>query len=192
MRRNPSIHYLVPALLIAMSTGCGKKEAPVPGPSGGNAPGASAASGAAPGAPRPGGAPPNVKESFEIDGTVVEVEHSAIDNGRVQDLFDGNKETLGRTENSTAMVLQLRFPTARKTSGLEVTTGSMNVRLTATLSVRGKGEPLVFQKTYTQLPPDPTVTLDFGGVQEVEKANIEIANADGGDGHVHVREVKLK
>ena len=122
----------------------------------------------------------------------VEVEHTELDNGRIQDLFDDSPDTLARTARSTVFLVDLRFAAPKKTSGIEVTTGSMNVRLKASLSVKGRSETVVHEKTFPQRTADPTVLLDFGGTCEVERARIEIANADGGDGHVHVRELKLR
>jgi len=144
------------------------------------------------GAPAVAGSPPNGGETVEIDGESVEVGHSDLDNGRIQDLFDGNPDTLARTGSSTVFLVDLRFAAPKRASGIEVTTGSMNVRLKAILTVKGRSETAVYEETFPRLPADPTVALDFGGTHEVETARIEIANADGGDGHVHVRELKFR
>lgn len=168
---------------------------PVPVPASGSAEEQETAARPAPasrGASSAAGSSPNGGEVVEIDGATVEVEHSDLDLGRIQDLFDGSRNTLARTASSTVFVVDLGFAAPKKVSAIVVTTGSMTVLLKATLTVKGKSEPAVYQKTFTRLPPDPTVTLDFGGAHEVEKARIEIGNADGGDGHVHVRELKLE
>ena len=184
MKSQFSFSTLCATLLITLSVGCGKQEAPTSAT--GKKPSATAAG------TRPTSAVPNVKEVIEIGGALVQTEHSAFDIGRIQDLFDKNKDSIARTQDATTMLVDLTFPAPRKMSGLDVTTGSMNVGLKVTLTEAGKNEPTVFSKSFAQLPPDPTVTLDFGGALSVKRARIEIANLDGGDGHVHVREVSFR
>lgn len=183
MKNRLTLPTLAAALLVTMSVGCGKPEAPVPTRAEEPAPSIATASAESTG--------PTVKESFEIGGAMVETEHSALDGGRLQDLFDGNRESLARTQKATVMLVDLTFPSPKKMSGLSVTTGSMNVGLRVFLASAGDAAPVAFEKSFRDLVPDPTVTLDFGGPREVKKVRIEIANLDGGDGHVHVREVQF-
>lgn len=171
------------ASVLLLSAGCGKgKEAAQPVASA--APEASAAA-------APAGPPPDVKESIDLDGAKVDTVHTKLDTGRVQDLFDDSPVSLGRTQNAQTFLLDMTFPQPRRMKGIAVTTGTMDVGLKVALNGAASGTG-VYSKELRNGGADPTVTLDFGGVQEVREIRIEVTNLQGGDGHVHVREVKLE
>jgi hypothetical protein len=67
----------------------------------------------------------------------------------------------------------------------------MDVGLKVTLTTTSKPEPLVFSGTLLK-QITPTIHLDFGGTHEVKKIKLEITNLNGGDGHIHIYEVKFK
>jgi len=171
------------AALVAAG-GCGRKESPAAAGS------TETASGATPSEAR-SAASELIRDSMEVDGQKVEIEHSAFDLGRVQDLFDTNKETFARTAHANPAIVTLNFSKPRPIRGIEVTTGSMNVALKCVATFQGKGEK-TFSQEYRNLPADPTVSLDFAGASSpVSRLRIEIANPDGGDGHIHIRTLRL-
>jgi len=169
------------AALCAVATGCGESERPVPAP----APPAATALPAK-------SVPEAVTESIAIDGARVDVSHPRFDVGRIQDVFDGKRETLARTEDATTALLDLAFREGRKASGIEVITGTMDVGLEVTLTRAGEPEPLAFRGAMTHQTTEPTLALDFGGVREFERAVVRITNLNGGDGHLHLYEVKFR
>ncbi|HET7375173.1 MAG TPA: hypothetical protein VFK30_00605, partial [Anaerolineae bacterium] len=73
------------------------------------------------------------------------------------------------------------------------TTGTMDFRLTITLSSTDLSAGQVYSQTYTGLPPDPTVSLNFGSAPApVKKIRIEIQDTRvGTDNHIHIREMQL-
>src|SRR5450759_3356945 len=164
------------ALLCAAVAGCGKSEKPVPA---GPAPAATAV-------------PASLTETIAIDGVLVDVTHPKFDSGQIQNIFDGKRETLARTENATTAVIDIAFQGTRKAAGIDVITGTMDVGLEVTLTLVGKAEPLVLSKTMVQQTTEPVVSLDFGGVQEFNRAKVEVTNLNRGDGHIHIYEVKFK
>jgi hypothetical protein len=132
-----------------------------------------------------------VSETIDLGGVLADVVHSKLDGGRIQDVFDNDKRTLARTEDADVAVFDLTFSAPRKMTGVEVTTGTMSVVLKVTVRALGKAEPLILQKTFTDQPQDPTVSLDFGGTREVKRIRLEVSDLSGGDGHVHVREIRF-
>jgi hypothetical protein len=60
------------------------------------------------------------------------------------------------------------------------------------VTLTGKGEPLTYSKTMVQQTGEPTCLIEFGGVREFDHAKVEVTNLLGGDGHIHIYEVKFK
>ena len=164
-------------------TGCRKSEPPAAKPV--EAPPAAAAPPAAPTAPA------IVTETVAFDGQDVTFTHSAFDQGRIQDLFDADPDTLARTTNANPAILELAFSKPRPVKSVELTTGSMDMDLKAVVHLEGGGEK-TFTKELRKLKPDPTVRLDFDGLTgRVEKLRIEVASPSVGDGHIHLRTLRL-
>ena len=134
-----------------------------------------------------------VEEDITLNGQTVHTLHSQFDVGRIQDLFDGDPYTLARTDIDNPAIIELTFPTPRLLTGLKLTTGTMDFGLTITLSSTDLSAGQVYSQTYTGLPPDPTVSLNFGSTPaSVKKIRIEIQdNRAGTDNHIHIREAQL-
>jgi hypothetical protein len=79
-----------------------------------------------------------------------------------------------------------------KANGFDLTTGSMDLGVKVSATVAGESEPVVVAKAYTDNKPDPTVSIDFGGLKTVKALRLEVTNLRGGDGHIHIRELKFK
>jgi len=54
--------------------------------------------------------------------------------------------------------------------------------------------PVVYEQTFRNLPPDPTVELNFDrGPKQAIRARIEILQLNAGvDVHIHVRELRFQ
>ncbi|HTR02168.1 MAG TPA: hypothetical protein VMN82_03155 [Thermoanaerobaculia bacterium] len=134
---------------------------------------------------------PMVRDALDIDGQSVTVEHSALDIGRVNDLFDDKPETLARTTKANPAVYIFTFSKPRTLKGIEVQTATMDISLKCVATLAAGGEK-TFADVYHGQPADPTVKLDFPGLSgPVQTLRVEIGNAAGGDGHIHVRMVKF-
>jgi hypothetical protein len=132
-----------------------------------------------------------VVDRLTVDNQAIEVAHSKFDGGRSEDLFDTDTNTLARTESANPATVELRFGTPRSVRSVTTTTGSMDVGLTVTVTP-DQGEPKVFSKEWRQLPNDPTVTLDLDPRGIVaKKVRVDIKNLNGGDGHIHIRTLKV-
>jgi hypothetical protein len=137
-------------------------------------------------------------EMVSIDGEEVTVSYSRLDAGRIQDIFDDDAFTLGRTQEANPAIFDLVFKTPRALSGVSVTTGSMDVRLRVMLFA---GEDLVaaYERDYTGLPQDPTVQLTFDGrgpleeSLEVTRLRLEVEGLNQPPtAKIHVREILVE
>jgi hypothetical protein len=132
-----------------------------------------------------------VHESMNVDGQIMEIDHPAFDMGRIQDVFDGSKASLARTAQANPAVLDLAFSKPRELKGIELSTATMDINLRCVATLASGGEK-VFSQEYRKLAADPTVTLDFPGLSgPVAKLRVEISNPNGGDGHIHIRELRF-
>jgi len=132
-----------------------------------------------------------VTDKVLVDGSLVEVTHSKWDGGRTSDLFDSDPQTLARTEKSNPAVVSITLPQPRPLKGVSVTTGGMEAGLTAVVQPRGGAEK-TYRKEFRHMGPDPTFGLDFDtGDTPIESVRIEIKDLTGGDGHIHIRTLKL-
>jgi len=179
LKRVPTI---VLALGLALPAACRRAEAP--------AAAAAAPAGGSPAAPPAGGG--LVTDKALVDGHLTEVSHSPWDGGQTSDLFDDETRTMARTENANPAILEFRLPKPRPVKGISITTGGTDYAVTATLHPQGGGAPKTYTKEFLQMKPDPTLELAFDtGATPVESMRIEIKDVHGGDGHIHIRTVKI-
>lgn len=124
----------------------------------------------------------------------VQVEHSYLDMGKIDHVFDGDIRTLARGYEANPFRLTLVFSQPRAMKGLKLTTGSMDFQLTARLFGAVGGVPIVYDQTYQGLPPDPTVELRFErGPHQVVGLELEIRNIREGErAKIHLRELVLE
>ncbi|MCX6071111.1 MAG: hypothetical protein NTU91_09665, partial [Chloroflexi bacterium] len=78
--------------------------------------------------------------------------------------------------------------------GMDLTTGSMDFALTVRLYATAGGPPVVYTETYTGLPSDPTVSLDFPGAPaQVSRLEMEILHlTEPGAAKIHLREIEFR
>jgi hypothetical protein len=135
-----------------------------------------------------------IVETTTVAGEVWTIEHPLFDSGGVQHLFDGDPYTLARGYEANPLVLKVTFPSPRPLTALDLTTGSMGFSLTARLIPADGSEALVYSQTYTDLPNDPTVTLEFPAApMEVSRLELEVRHlTEPGAAKIHLREIVLR
>jgi hypothetical protein len=175
--------WVICLVFATLSLACGKREAAAP------------AAASQPGSSAPASAPATpgalVADHVTVDGQPLEVRHSKWDMGQSSDMFDADPKTLARTENANPAVVEIVFPTPRPLKGISATTATMDVGLTVTVQPRGAAAK-TYTKEFRGLGPDPTFGLDFDtGSTPIESVRVEIRNLGGGDGHIHIRTLKL-
>lgn len=132
-----------------------------------------------------------ITESAVIAGQTVTVTHTPFNLGKLADLFDGDPTTLVRTPDINPAVLDLTFEVPPDLSGVEITTGSMNLSIVSEINSGATAER--FAQTHRNLPPDPTIELDFGGSHSVSRLHLEIRNPDADAyGVIHLRDIQFK
>jgi len=137
-----------------------------------------------------------VAEEIFIEGEPVCTAHTRLDLGAIANLFDGRIETLARTAQVNPAVVELRFETPRLLRAVEIipSAGDHDVSLKARLEPADGSRPLVYERTYTRLPHDPPLELDFPGARRpIRVARFEIRVLGvGEDVEVHLREMTLR
>jgi hypothetical protein len=185
MKRISAAWMIAPVLLAAA---CKKNESAAAAP-----PAASSAPAASAPAPTaPPAEPGLVTDKALLDGHLVEVTHSKWDGGQTSDMFDTNKDSLARTEKANPAVVEIKMPEPRPLKGVTVTTGGMDAGLTVVVTPVS-GAPKTYTKEFRHMPPDPTFGLDFDtGTAPIQTVHVEIKDLNGGDGHIHIRTLKLR
>ena len=127
-----------------------------------------------------------------MDGHLVEVAHSKWDGGQTSDLFDTNKDSLARTEKANPAIVEIHLPEPRPLKGVSVTTGGMDVGPDGRRAAcHGRGEDLYEGIPADAARPDVRAGLRYGAAP-VQSVRIEIKDLNGGDGHIHIRTIKLR
>ena len=183
----------LPALVLSLAilaSACGRKEAPSGGKaSGGAAPPSAAGKGAA--APAAGG--DLVTDKALVDGRLVTVEHSKWDIGQTADLFDPDPGTLARTAKANPAIIEIDFPDPRPLKGVMLKMGGAGFRVVATVQPAGGGAPRTYTKEFPDPTLDPELDLDFDGdLGPAESIRVEVFALRPGDGHIHIRTLRLR
>jgi hypothetical protein len=132
-----------------------------------------------------------VTDKALVDGHLVEIAHSKWDSGQTSDLFDTDPRTLARTENANPAILEFRLTEPRPLKGISITLGGTDFAVTATVQPQA-GAAKTYTREFRQMKPDPTLDLDFDtGGAPIAALRVEIQDLRGGDGHIHIRTVKL-
>lgn len=175
------------ASAVLCAAACGKKQAA--GPSGPASSPASAASAAPAASTALAGL---VTDKALVDGHIVEVSHSKWDGGQTSDLFDEDRGTLARTEKANPAILEFRLPEPRPIAGIAITMGGTDYAVTVTVHPADGGPAKTYAKEFRQMKPDPTLEVPFDtGATKIASLRVEIKDVNGGDGHIHIRTVKL-
>jgi hypothetical protein len=127
-----------------------------------------------------------------LDGQTVEVKYPLLDIGEIGQLFDRNLDTLGRTLEANPAILELDFSRPRSVSGLSITIGSTEARITARLYPASGSDPLDFSEVLQGTVDDPEVFLDFKDTFSVQSMAIEIEDLHQVEpAHIHIWEIEL-
>jgi 4-amino-4-deoxy-L-arabinose transferase-like glycosyltransferase len=135
-----------------------------------------------------------VTDEFYLEGELLKVVHPAFDIGEVEDMFDGDPQTLVRSREVNPAVIGLSFEHPRSVKGIQITTGTMDMRIVIRFFAGETAEPDEYSHSFFNLPEDPTVTFDFPNappkLTRIE-ISIEDLNADS-RGNIHIREITLE
>jgi hypothetical protein len=126
----------------------------------------------------------------EIDNQVIEIEHTQIDLGKIDYIFDNDAFTLIRTFDINPFRINFTYDNPVPISRVTATTGSMDIVLTIRLYGDWGLEPVELSKTFTNLPDDPTVEMVIpDGPKNVSRIEISILGQGLTDEKVHIRDI---
>jgi hypothetical protein len=123
-----------------------------------------------------------------VDGVETTVEHSVLDIGRIDAVFDGDPETLARTKDAEPCIIELAFPTPRTVEAVRLLLWDKyyEILIEAT-PAEGGGDAVETFERFRDLGFKPTVEVALPEPVEAKKLRVEITK--WGDRHVHVREL---
>ena len=134
-----------------------------------------------------------IQETVAWGDQRVEVQYSMLDMGSVQNIFDGNPDSLARGLEANPLKLVIQLPEPRQANGISVRIGGTPTRITVTLQVTGQEKAVVFQSDFAENPLVRTVRMDFNKTLDVQSLRVEIESTrDGEPAHVHVWEISLQ
>ncbi|MFC1936441.1 ArnT family glycosyltransferase [Chloroflexota bacterium] len=119
-----------------------------------------------------------VHTSIEINGQVVEIEHSKLDMGAINLVFDGDPFTVARTEAANPFALDIKFPEARTLSYVSAVIGSAQVELRVTIYVEGESTPVVMAGKYQGSVDEPQVVMQFEPPLTTQRLRVTILDID--------------
>lgn len=128
-----------------------------------------------------------------VSGHPARVEYSYLDMGSIENIFDGNLETMARTMENNPMKINLQFSQPEEVKGLGVKIGGTATRVTVDLELADETRTLNFSQEVTNTPNPRTLDLDFGGSWKVSQIRVQVKSVnDKEPAHVHLWEVFLK
>jgi hypothetical protein len=133
------------------------------------------------------------QETLKVGRDFLTVHYSTLDMGPIQNLFDGDPNTLIRTAMANPLILQIDFPAAKQMSGITLRIGGTPSTLDVAVQVTGEDSARTYHQEYGADPLPRPVEIDFGAPLEVSTLYIKLKNTyDPEPGHVHLWEVSWK
>jgi 4-amino-4-deoxy-L-arabinose transferase-like glycosyltransferase len=128
-----------------------------------------------------------------VDGQPVKIRYSLLDMGEIQNVFDGNPDTLARTLEANPFVMELTFSAARSFSGLSIKIGATKARVTARLYAEPGAQPVDYSSELTGTVEEPAATMVFGATTPAKLLQLEINDLHQSEpANVHVWEITLR
>ncbi len=129
----------------------------------------------------------------EVAGETALVRHSYLDMGTIQELFDGDPDSLIRTLEANPLVVDLTFSRPRSLKGVTVKVGGPPTQLTVELYDEAD-RLLMLQSVEVPDSPNPRdLDLSLRPGAAVRRVRLQVRNTDEGEpAHVHAWEVTFR
>ncbi len=128
-----------------------------------------------------------------VGGEDLSVHYSKLDMGPIDNIFDGNVNSLIRTDAANPMKLQIDFPAPQPMSSLTFNIGGTATTLDVAVQVEGEGSARNFHTQVGEEPLPRALSVDLGGTLNVTSLFIKMKNTnDPEPGHVHLWELSWK
>jgi hypothetical protein len=139
------------------------------------------------------------REQMSREGTVVDGQlwwgtHSPLQQGALQNLFDGNPETWVQTRGSNPLVIDITLPESRRMTGLTLRGGSPDLDLVVELYAEGADQAGRYAGAFRQLRPGESIDIEFDPPPgPVRRARITLTDLNQpATGSVTLRDLILK
>jgi hypothetical protein len=136
-----------------------------------------------------------IEEMAIIQNQQARVFHSPIASGSLQDVFDSEPESVVRVTEANPFIFDIYPTTPLNTHKIDIQTGALpKFTVTIHLYAAGSQIPVTYTQTFTDLPPDPLVSIIFDRGPEIStRAYIEIKDELSGESsQIHVRTIEFK
>jgi 4-amino-4-deoxy-L-arabinose transferase-like glycosyltransferase len=134
-----------------------------------------------------------ITDALKIDNQWVQVAYSKLDMGTIDKLFDGDENSLVRTQEANPLRLQLDFEQPRAIQGVSIKVGGTPTRIGIVLQDDQGAVLFEIEKDVEQQAIPRFAELDWGKVVDAQRVSISITSLDVGEpAHVHLWEVILK
>jgi hypothetical protein len=136
-----------------------------------------------------------VKDFVQLDGQEISVIHSPFGSGDLNAVFDHNPDSLARVLEANPFTFDMYPTTSIDTHSVILQTGSLpDFTITISLYAPGAAKPIIYTKTFKDLPPDPLVAIAFDkGPTKSAQVYVEIKdNLSGESSQIHVRTLEFK
>jgi hypothetical protein len=130
---------------------------------------------------------------INLDDQVVQVVHSPLDMGLLEEVFDGDPTSMVRTQAANPAIFELVLPSARPIHGVEVLYGTTTIALTVSVYAEEEDpQPDIFSGRLDGTLDQPQTELNFGRPVTAQKIRLEVLDiTQGQPGHVHLWEIRL-
>ncbi len=124
------------------------------------------------------------------------VHYSSLDSGRIEDVLDGNFDSLMRGAGANPLVIEFEFEPARQARSLQLTLAGLHEFEVSLFLTYEDGSLHDIKQNYSNLPSDPTVSLELPAnesglrILHIEIKDLSPEPANGY--HIHVRELVLE
>jgi len=134
-----------------------------------------------------------VDGTFSLDGQIIQVRHSPLDSGLVEQLFDGDDFTWIRTWEANPLILEFTFPEPRRLTGFSMIVRGVEARLTVDLYTRLEAPPITYSEIKQGTDDEPKVSMDFDSPVLAQKLRLTVEDVNSGQpAHVHMWELELR
>ncbi|OGN98126.1 MAG: hypothetical protein A2Z71_07395 [Chloroflexi bacterium RBG_13_50_21] len=128
-----------------------------------------------------------------INAEPVQVGYSMLDMGTIDQIFDGDKQSVVRTLEANPFIIELTFPESQAFSGYTMFLGSADIQVTTLLYPTQDSQPITTVASFSGSPSTPELEVNFGQSVTAEVVRFEIlAPYAGVPSNVHVWEIGLK
>lgn len=133
-----------------------------------------------------------VSDLVMLGNVELPINHTILDGIKtIQNAFDGDLETLIKSDRVNPLILELIFPEAADLGGVDLSVGSERVKILVEIEL-DEGSTQEFMVEAEEGNQNKTVPVRFGGQLPVSRLRIEINDVDAAqDSFVHLWEVTL-